>query len=56
MMNNTQTRYAVTKTFVGGLLKGITIVEETTVKFAVGFVCTMPIGGSPYRIDAVVAL
>lgn len=45
--------FQVTKTFIGGALKGITIVEKTSVKYAVGFVCKKPIGGSPYRIDAV---
>ena len=45
--------YLVTKTFVGGFLKGITIVEETSVRYEVGLTYLKPIGGNPYRIDAV---
>ena len=37
MMNtNTTRKYEVVKTFTSGLLKGLTITEQTTVKFAVG--------------------
>lgn len=46
-------RYEITKQFIGGILNGLTIVEFTTVQFAVGFVCHKPIGGSPYRIVSV---
>jgi len=46
-------RYNITKVFIGGLLKGISIVETTSVKFPVGYVCRNPIGGSPYKITAV---
>lgn len=56
MENNKQIRYAVTKTFTSGLLKGLTIVENTTMRFAVGFVCDQPVAGSPYRIEAVKVL
>jgi hypothetical protein len=42
--------YEVTKLFIGGILAGLTIVEKTSVKFAVGFECQKPCGGSPYRI------
>ena len=37
MMNtNTTRKYEVVKTFTSGLLKGLTITEQTTVKFTVG--------------------
>jgi hypothetical protein len=49
-------KYLVTKVFIGGMLKGITITEETSVKFQVGFVCRITSGGSPYRIASVVEL
>jgi len=48
------TKYLVTKLFIGGLLNGLTIEEETTCCYRVGFVCKNPIGGSPYKIIAVV--
>lgn len=42
--------YFVTKEFTGGLLAGITAVEETTVPFPIGFRCDRPAGGSPYIV------
>lgn len=45
--------YEITKTFIDGPLKGITITERTTVRWQVGQIVAKPIGGSPYRIDAV---
>jgi hypothetical protein len=42
--------YQITKVFTGGILKGLTIQEKTSVKFAVGFECKKPIGGSSYKI------
>lgn len=45
--------YRVTKRFIYGPLAGITIVEVTRVKFAVGFRCEKPIGGSGYEVLAV---
>lgn len=42
--------YLVTKQFTGGLLVGITIKEETSVKFPVGFVTKPPYFGSPYKV------
>lgn len=45
--------YKITKTFTDGDLKGITLVERTTAEFKVGQTVDKPIGGSPYRIDAV---
>lgn len=47
------TTYEIKKTFTAGGLAGITITERTTARFAVGQVVEKPIGGSPYRIDAV---
>ena len=44
--------FSVTKTFTGGLLKGITTTEVTSVKFPVGFICKKPSGGSPYKVTA----
>ncbi len=46
-------KYKVTRLFIGGILKGLTYTETTSVKFTVGFVCRKPIGGSPYKIIAV---
>jgi hypothetical protein len=46
-------KFRIQKHFIGGLLKGATISETTTVRFQVGFVCTKPVGGSPYEILAV---
>ena len=43
--------YSVTKTFVSGLLKGITITETTPVKFEIGKVYKACAGSSDYRID-----
>ncbi len=48
-----QTKFEVTKKFIGGLLKGLTCTEVTTVKFEVGFECRKPVGGSPYIVTAV---
>ena len=45
--------YEVTREFTGGLLKGLTHTETTTVKFDVGFICEKPCGGDPYRIISV---
>lgn len=42
--------YKITKQFIGGLLKGLTITEFTNIKFNTGFVCNKPIAGSPYKI------
>lgn len=47
------TTYKVTRQFTGGILKGQTHTEETTVKFSVGFRCDKPAGGSPYIITKV---
>lgn len=47
------TTYKVTRKFTGGILKGLTHTEETTVKFSVGFRCDKPAGGSPYIITEV---
>lgn len=44
--------FRVTKRFTGGLLDGIVITEETSVRFPVGFKCPRPVGGSPYVIEA----
>ena len=47
--------YTITKTFISGNLKGLTITEHTPVRFDEGFVCKKPCaGGSGYRIDLVV--
>lgn len=43
----------VTREFTGGLLKGQTHTEQTTVEFTVGFRCDRPVGGSPYVITKV---
>jgi len=53
MANRPQPQFEVVKTFTGGLLAGITITELTPVRFAVGFECHQPLGGSPYRIDSI---
>ena len=45
-----KTLYLVTKQFTGGLLSGIIIKEETSVKFPVGFVTKPPYFGSPYKV------
>ncbi len=47
------TQYRVTRLFIGGILKGLTHTDLTTVKFEVGFICNRPCAGSPYRIIAV---
>ncbi len=47
------TLYKVTRKFIGGTLEGLEHTETTTVKFAIGFVCENPIGGSPYKVVAV---
>lgn len=49
-------RYKITKTFIGGILHGMTIEEQTTVKFEEGFACRKPSGGSPYKITKVEVL
>lgn len=49
-------KFKITKRFLGGILKGITIEEYTNVKFEPGFVCEKPVGGSPYKIIAVETL
>lgn len=46
--------YKVTRKFIGGTLKGLTHSEVTPVKFKVGQVVKKPIGGSPYKITAVI--
>jgi len=43
-------KYEVTKKFIGGILKGLTYTETTSVKFEVGFICKNSYGGSPYKI------
>ena len=48
--------YLVTKHFTGGLLKGLTIEETTSVKFEIGFKCPKPCAGSPYIIKNVVEI
>lgn len=45
--------YEITKTFIGGLLKGLTITEHTTARFTAGQVVAKPVAGSPYRVDRV---
>ena len=48
--------YRVTKLVTGGTLAGLTITEDYRFRSkapVVGFECTEPIGGSPYRIIAV---
>ena len=48
---NTVQKFKVTRKFTGGLLKGQTFTEISTVDFPVGFECNKPIGnGSPYII------
>jgi hypothetical protein len=47
------THYEITKEFFGGILKGITIKEISSVRFQVGMVANQPIGGSAYRVIAV---
>lgn len=42
-------KYKVTRLFIGGILKGITHTEVTSVRFDVGFICNNSIG-SPYKI------
>lgn len=44
------TKYLVTKSFTKGLLKGITIVEETTVAFKVGKTYKACVGSSVYKV------
>ena len=46
--------YAVTRTFIGGVLEGITITQASRVYQPVGFICEHPLGGSAYVIDACV--
>ena len=48
--NQNSMRYAVTKNFTSGLLKGLTITEETSVRFVVGF------STKEYTITSVVVL
>ena len=51
MMNTITTRkYEVVKTFTSGLLKGLTITEQTTVKFTVG------LKTKEYRVVAVMVV
>lgn len=46
--------YYVAREFIGGLLKGLSHTERTSVEFKVGFVCRKPCGGSsPYKVTAV---
>lgn len=52
--NNSQKKYRVTREFTGGNLEGLTHIETTSVKFAVGLVVDRPAGGgSPYKIVSV---
>lgn len=44
------TKYLVTKTFTKGLLKGLTIVEETGVAFKVGKTYKACVGSSVYKV------
>lgn len=48
--------YLVTKTFVSGPLKGLTITEKSRVGFAVGDTFKPCAGASAYRITACVAV
>lgn len=55
-MKSKEPSYLVTKFFTGGLLKGLSVTEETRVKFEEGFRCPKPAGGSPYVITKVVPM
>lgn len=46
-------RYLVTKTFTRGPLKGLTITEETTVRFVAGREYRACVGRSAYRVVSV---
>lgn len=45
--------FQVEKKFTGGLLKGMVLSEQTSVKWEVGQEVKKPIGGSPYVIIAI---
>ena len=50
-------KYRVTKLFIGGILEGLSRVEETSVAFKVGDVISKPCGGtSPYKVVSVEVL
>lgn len=53
MQTKNKQLYRIEKTFIGGILEGITISEITPVRFELGFICLKPCGGSPYKITAV---
>lgn len=44
--------YRVTKSFVSGPLKGLTVTETTSVKFEVGRIYKPCAGASAYRVEA----
>lgn len=44
--------FKVTKVFLKGILKGLTIVETTSVKFTVGKTYKACIGSSVYKVTA----
>jgi hypothetical protein len=46
-------KFNVTKLFTQGYLKGISITENTNVKFRIGFECKKPFGISPYKITKI---
>ena len=53
MAHVTRPRFIVVKLFTGGILDGLTVTEETTVEFPVGFESCRTSGfGSPYRVIA----
>lgn len=52
----TNHKYAVTKQFVSGLLKGIEVTETTSVKFQVGKTYNAILGSSGYKVTKIVRL
>lgn len=47
-------KYKITKTFTGGLLNGITVIEAVNNNYLVGYECKNPVGNSsPYIITNV---
>ena len=48
-----QSRYKVTKLFISGLLKGLTVEEKTFVKLNVGCQYGLPKNGSKYIVTSV---
>ena len=43
-------KYQITKKFIGGVLEGLTITEQTSVLWKVGTRVEKPVAGSPYII------